>query len=702
MKRGRVSFPQDRRSKGQGSRSPLSPKKSNLWKTNPSPLAAIALAVVLTYSNSLSGPFIFDDRATLLDNASIRDWRNIGAVLSPPTETPVAGRPLVNATFAINYALGGLDVAGYHVVNIALHLLCALLVFEVVRRTLRSRPPEKTLHQSAADLAFASALLWAVHPLNSEVVNYLSQRSESLMGFFYLLTLFGSICAMTSGRPRRWEAVAVFSCALGMACKESMVTAPVMVAIYDRIFVFDSLKQAIRSRWRLYGGLAATWIILAALVAAAPRTLSAGFSAPDAAPWTYLLNQSVMIARYLQLAIWPHSLVTYYGWPLPLTLADVWPYALLVGALEAFTVVALFRWPKIGFLGVWFFVTLAPTSSIVPITTEVGAERRMYLPLIALVVLAVVGGARAWTLLDRSPSVPAKAGRAFAIAIVVLAVVLASRTVARNVEYQSSLTLAETTTERWPTPAAHSMLGTELAAAGRFAEAESHLRTAAPVYPPARYYLANVLAKTGKPTDAIAEFQEFIRLQPPALEQVLVARSLLAGLYMNDRRWPEAIEQYRLILASAPSDLETHLSLANALLRQQSFDEAIEQYRIVVNARPRDAVALAGLGIALSAAGKRDEATDAFRRVVDVDPGNSRSRQNLARALLDRGDLTGAAAEAGQAVALAPNDAAAHELFGGILATQGKYIEARSQFERALQIDPNSPARELLRRLPGR
>jgi tetratricopeptide (TPR) repeat protein len=526
-----------------------------------------------------------------------------------------------------------------------------------------------------------------------------------------------------------------------------MLTAPVMVALYDRIFVFDSLKHAIRIRWRLYGGLAATWMILAALVATAPRTLSAGFSAPDAAPWTYLLNQTVMIARYLQLAIWPRSLVTYYGWPLPLTLGDVWPYALLVIGLLALTVVALFRWPRLepfsfprrakptnivglsaqfqdparyrkmrtalGFLGVWFFATLAPTSSIVPIATEVGAERRMYLPLIALVVLAVIGGTSAWNLLARSWSARARVARGgarserprserlvFVLAVGVLTVILAARTAARNREYESSLTLAETTMERWPTPAAHSMFGTELAAAGRFAEAESHLRTAAPVYPPARYYLANVLANTGKPNEAIAQFQEFIRLQPAALDQVLLARGLLAGLFMNDRRWPEAIEQYRLILATAPSDVETHASLANALLRQQSFDEAIEQYRIVVTARPRDAVALGGLGIALSAAGKRDEAADVFRRAVDVDPGNSRSRQNLAKALLDRGDLAGAATQAEQAVSLAPNDAAAHELFGGILATQGKYAEARNQFERALQIDPGSPARELLRRLP--
>jgi len=649
---------------------------------------------VLTYANSLSGPFIFDDRATVLDNASIRDLRNIGAVLAPPTETPVAGRPLVNATFAINYALDGLDVAGYHVVNIALHLLCAALVFAIVRRTMTSLKPETRFQDYGDDLAFASALIWVVHPLNSEVVNYLSQRSESLLGVFYLLTLFASIRAADAERKWVWQTLAIVSSALGMACKESMVTAPLMVVLYDRIFVFDSIKRAIQSRWRLYAGLAATWMLLAALIATAPRTLSAGFSAHDAAPWTYLLNQTVMIARYLQLAIWPHALVTYYGWPLPLTLASVWPYVLLVVALLALTVVALFRWPKAGFLGVWFFVTLAPTSSIVPIVTEVGAERRMYLPLIALVVLAVAGVVYTWNLVQRrNRLVPA---------VILLAVVVAlgTRTTARNREYTSSLTLAETTVERWPTPAAHSMYGTELAAAGRFSEAESHLRAAAPVYPPARYYLANVLANTGKPAEAIALFQEFIRSQPPALAQVLLARGLLAGLFMKEGRWPEAAEQYRSVLASAPSDVDTRAALANALLRQQSFDEAIAQYRSVVAARPADGSALAGLGIALSATGKLEEAIGVFRQAIDAEPRNAHARQNLARALFDSGDLDAAAVQAKQAAALAPNDPTAHELFGGILATQGNYAEARSEFERALQLDPRSPARELLRKLP--
>ena len=322
------------------------------------------------------------------------------SVLFPERELPVAGRPLVNVSFAINYALGRLDVRGYHVWNIATHLLCALLLFGIVRRTLELPAVRPRLGRWSADLAFAVALIWVVHPLNTEAVNYLTQRTESMMGLFYFLTLYASIRARMSAHASRWAVTSVVSCAAGMACKESMATAPLMIVLYDRVFLFDSLRQGLRERWRLYAGLAMTWLVLAALMLSGPRVHSAGFSSPIR-PWTYLLNQAVMIVHYLRLAIWPRALVLNYGAPSPLTLHDVAPYAVLVVALFLVTVAALALRPKAGVSGAWFFVTLAPASSIVPIATEVGAERRMYLPLAGLIALAVVGCATAWTRIER-------------------------------------------------------------------------------------------------------------------------------------------------------------------------------------------------------------------------------------------------------------------------------------------------------------
>jgi len=166
--------------------------------------AVLALAAVLIYANSLRGPFVIDDQAAIVQNEQIRDLSRPSAVLLPDSESPVAGRPLVNLSFALNYAAGGLDVRGYHVVNIALHLACALLAFGFIRRTLELPRVRQRFGAGSIDLAFAAALLWAVHPLNSEVVDYLTQRSESLMALMYLLTLYAANRAVTEPRKDRW------------------------------------------------------------------------------------------------------------------------------------------------------------------------------------------------------------------------------------------------------------------------------------------------------------------------------------------------------------------------------------------------------------------------------------------------------------------------------------------------------------------
>ena len=145
-------------------------------------VAVITLAVVLTYANSLHGPFILDDNAAIVQNEQIRELSRPGAVLLPESESPVAGRPLVNLSFALNYAAGGLNVVGYHAVNVALHVVCGLLVFGVIRRTLELPRVRQYFDGNSINIAFAAALLWAVHPLNSEVVDYLTQRSESQAG----------------------------------------------------------------------------------------------------------------------------------------------------------------------------------------------------------------------------------------------------------------------------------------------------------------------------------------------------------------------------------------------------------------------------------------------------------------------------------------------------------------------------------------
>jgi tetratricopeptide (TPR) repeat protein len=593
------------------------------------PIAFLLLAGAAIYGNSLSNPFVFDDNVSVVNNTSIREWTS--GILFAGREVPTAGRPLVNVSMALNYALGVLDVHGYHLWNVAMHLLCTLLLFACARLTLRLPRMPQWLRDRSSDVAFAIALLWAAHPLNSEVVDYVTQRSESMMALAFLATIYASARALESHRSG-WRTLAVTACALGMACKESMVTVPVAVVLYDATLIFDSLAQAVRARWRFYAALAATWLILAALLQTGARVHSAGFST-GVSSWTYLLNQTVMIVRYLRLSMWPSSLVVNYGWPRPVTLPDVFVPALVTVVLAVVTLFTLRRRPMLGFPGAWFFLTLAPTSSVLPIATEVGAERRMYLPLIALVGLALVGLAWLSGRFTRGRPV------ATAAAVALLAVALGATTMARNREYASPLGLAETVLARWPTPAAQAAVGQELAIVGRHDEAIARLREVAPQFPRASYHLGGELFNQGRIDEAVPSLEAFVRAEP-LLAEVVPARTMIGRAFMLQKRWPEAEAQLRLVLtmsrSAGPARATAMGFLADTLFAEQKFAEAQAAYVAYLGERPSDAGAMTNLAVSLSALGRLDEAVAAFRKAVEMNPRDAQARRNLAIALEDQ------------------------------------------------------------------
>lgn len=655
--------------------------------------AGITLVGVLIYWNSLSAPFTFDDGPSIIDNTQIRRLWPLSEALSPPGEgQPVAGRPLVNVSFAINYAAGGLNARGYHVGNVTLHILCALLLFGVVRRTLQgSRLAAHFSNASATNLAFLSALIWTVHPLQTETVDYISARTESMMGVFFLLTLYASVRAVGS---RRWLAISLLSCAMGMACKETMAIAPIVVFLYDRTFVFGSFREAFRARATFYCGLAASWILLAILIWSGPRSLSAGFST-RITPWTYLLNQALVVVQYLRLAVWPLGLVLDYGEPQPLTLAQVAPHAAVIVALLLITVVALMWRPAFGFLGAWFFLILAPTSSFIPIATEVGAERRMYLPLASIVILVVVGGYVGWRRLSGATDPDARTWRpqvvavCATIALLLVCGLLAAGTIRRNAEYQSGLTLWRTVLERRPHARAHRNVAAELKAAGYRDEVISHMRDAVRTQPEARYELGVELFRQGRLSEAIDELQRYIR-EHPADSELIPAHGFIARALALQRKTAEAEPHLRVILKTRPSDLEAQEALADALFAQRKFDEARVHYSEVLKSKPDNAETLSNLGMTLAATGRADEAVQRLRRAVELDPENAWVHGNLADFLLNQRDFEGAVQQAEQAVRLAPRDPAAHRLLGLALIAQLRWDDAIAQFQASLAIDPTN------------
>ena len=145
---------------------------------------------MLANAGTFSVPFLFDDSSSVLDNASIRSWPTLAELMSPPANGTTGGRPVLNLTFAVNYAISGLEPWSYHAINLLIHILAALTLFGLVRRTLLLGSLRSRWGDSATWFAAIVALIWALHPVQTQSVTYISQRAESLMGLFYLATLY--------------------------------------------------------------------------------------------------------------------------------------------------------------------------------------------------------------------------------------------------------------------------------------------------------------------------------------------------------------------------------------------------------------------------------------------------------------------------------------------------------------------------------
>jgi tetratricopeptide (TPR) repeat protein len=441
-----------------------------------------------------------------------------------------------------------------------------------------------------------------------------------------------------------------------MACKESMAVAPVLMLLLDATFVTGGIRAALRERPWYYAGLIATEVLLAALVIDGPRSNSAGFSS-GVSPWAYLLDQAPLIVRYLRLAAWPTGLVFDYGEPTAQTLRQVWPAGAAIAALLVATILAWFRVPAMAFLGTWFFITLAPTSSLLPIATEVGAERRMYLPLIAVLAAVLAGGARLLRRID-DPGTRRIAGMS---AAGVGCAVLVLSTLVRNSEYATGVSIWQTVVDRRPTGRAHYLLGRELRDVGRRDEAIAQYRLALDTSPDARYAMGFELAADGRHQEAVEYYRDFIRLKP--LDgNVPRAYHNLGRSLMAVGRPEEAAAAFRETLARSASDKYATAGLADALFAMQRWGDAVTEYSAYLRIAPGDPAALFGMGLALGRLGRYAEARDAFASVVNQQTTNVAAHVNLAVALANTGQIGDAVREYRRAVELEPDPAARHGL----------------------------------------
>ncbi len=607
-------------------------------------LVPVLLVVLISavYLPSISHPFVFDDIPELVHNPDVLQLSGCLDTFSRSRNTSLSGRPVACLTFAANVAVAGLSVWAFHLVNITIHVFASLTLFGILRRTITRIQPTAT--DSPTITAGVIAALWALHPLQTESVTYIVQRTESLAGLWYLLTLYCAIRSWNSGKPILWATLSVVSCALGMLTKEIVVSAPLVVLLYDKVFMHRATSNVPRRKTRLHLALAATWIIPIVLISRSPRGGSAGFGLGVSA-LDYLRTQAGIIVHYLRLSFWPFpQAISYSDWPIVREWMPSIAPGLIVLSLLSISIAGLVKRRWWGFCGAWFFLILAPSSSIVPIVTEPAAERRMYLPLAGVITVAVFGMASLFRSIGMVRSIRHAVSHTLAIGLSAAVIgALGARTSVRNAQYSTATKILSSDLAVRPgdelirgalveelvreerldeagqiheagiarNPDSYILYDNwarAMSAIGRYEEAIQSFSKAIelrPEYYPSQAGLGVALMATGRNQDALSQLQQAARLAPRSFS----IRGNLAVALANLGRTQEAIEELQAAITLKPSFADGHFNLARLLSGQGKSKEAVEHFRIAATLLPDDAEFQRALAEAIKNAGGTNKAS---------------------------------------------------------------------------------------------
>ena len=654
------------------------PAPTSSSRGTPVVAALLVAAVIASFSNGLRGVFVLDDVGSVLDNPTLLHPLSLSVLNPPHGGLTVSGRPVLNASLALNHALSGTAVWSYHAVNILLHAVASLLLYFIVRRVLSRRGFE------GADLvAGLSALLWAVHPLQTETVTYIVQRAEGLMSVAFLAAFYAFLRAIESPRPARWYAACSVAFLLALGTKENAVALVPLLFLYEIAVEGSAVRDVLRNRGVFYAAFAVGGLgIAGALAVYGGRGGLVGLGA-EGTPLSYALTQPGAILTYLRLSVIPYPLVFEYGIlsaPGGLVLGF---QGLVLAGLVAGVAIALFRAPLIGFCGAWFFLILAPTS-LVPGTTQMIVEHRMYLPLAAVVSLGVAAG-------YRYLGARACTWGAFAVALG-----FSVLTILRNEDYRSEVRLwSDTVAKRPNNTLAHHNLGTAFAKLpGHEEEALREYRRAIDLTPNlavAHKELGELLLRRpAGEAEALAQFREAVRLDPKDPEARTDLGRLLAR---SPETRAEAVLNFREAVRLDPRSALAHVNLGEALRADPSLrDEAKAEYEAALALDASSAEAHNGLGVMEALVGRdRADAEEHFRTALRLRPEFAEAHFNLGLLLSgEESRQLEAIAELREAIAERPGFAEAHNALGRLWSLEPSMARAAiDQFREALALNPD-------------
>ncbi|MBI4365184.1 MAG: tetratricopeptide repeat protein [Deltaproteobacteria bacterium] len=669
------------------------------------------LVGLLAYANTFTVPFLFDDTYNIPQNPQITRLANYLAF--PGT------RYVGFLTFALNYAIGGLNVVGYHAVNLCIHIVNAGLVYWFVGLVCKVAygPARREGHW----IALLAALLFVVHPVQTQAVTYIVQRFASLVTCFYLLAvgcyLKWRLASVGVAARWRWYAASLLACVLAMRTKENSFTVPLMLLLVEAVF----FGPPTRRRWLMLAPFLCTLSIIPLSypgtlgdVGAFPR-----FDVPDLSRLDYLFTQFRVIVTYLRLLVWPAGQRLDYDYPLFHSFFAVPVFCSFLLLLSLFGLAAFLlrraaarsasavphrsvseggpalREKCVAFGIGWFFLTLAVESSVIPIK-DVIFEHRIYLPSVGFFLVTATLVAQAWERWRRL-RVP------LSCAMAILIGGWTTATYQRNAVWRDAVTLGEDTVRKAPRKArGHVGLGVAYQHRGHLEEAIREYQIAlrlAPDYPAGVYSnLGTAYALKGHREEAIRHYQTALQLNPNDAG----THSNLGVAYRDQGRLDEAIREFHTALGLQPDHAEAHNNLGLSYKDQGRLQEALQEYQAALRVNPDYADAHDNLGVVFKDQGRLEEAIREFRAALRLQPSHAEAHNNLGVAYQAQGQVDAAIREYRAALRLRPNLAGTRYNLGQAYQGKGMVTEARGEFERALAIDPGfSAARRALDALSG-
>jgi tetratricopeptide (TPR) repeat protein len=646
-------------------------------------LAGVALIVILglaAYLNTFSAPFTFDTVLNITENPMVRDVANIPSILAG-TEGTFASRPLMHATFALNYHLDGLDPRGYHALNIALHLANGILLFFLILLTGKFMGfPEREVTQSAT----LSALLFTLHPVQTEAVTDIVNRSVLLATTFYLSGMILFLKAVTSEKRRGFFVAALFLASLlGMGSRENFATFPVMLFLYDLFFVSKFRLRQTASHWWAYVPVLLSLGYMAHIILSHTYDTGTEFVGAGLPHMDYFLTQFNVHWTYLRLLVIPVGQNLDYDYRISKTLFELPTLLSFIGYAGLWIAGLVFvkRRPVLVFPLLWFMVVLLPISFGVTLLDlrldDVIFEHRLYLPGAAFFVIPGI----ALCLLLRDSRTLA-AGVALAV---LLPFALGGVAYARNSLWKTSVGIWRDAADKSPMKARpHNNLGLAYADEGQYRKAAEHYERALkidPNYIESYNNLCVLYQELGEMERAI----KYCRIATSKASGYAKAHFNLGNAYRMKGMLEKAVVEYELAADLGLPD--AFMNLGIIYKNRGLLDKAIEYHRRAISLRPEKAAAHMNLGNALAAKGLSKEAIKSYIAAIRLKPDFMEAHFNLGNAYLRQGQPDKAIEHHLAATELAPGFVSTHEKLAEAYKSKGlhKRAEEHSRIAESLR-----------------